>query len=86
MKVKPKEWLEIKIFTMREALAFHERLSLRDKEWTGDPPSWLGREDFHSAHRAILLAKDPTYYVKFGWKEKPAVKNLRDQYPYVWPV
>lgn len=75
--------------SMKAALYEHANIAF-DTEMqllsTAIKPKWFGRDDFHSAHRAILLAKDPTYYVKFGWKEKPAVKNLRDQYPYVWPV
>lgn len=42
-------------------------------------PYWLGDEAFHSAHRASLLAKLPTYYSKFGWTETPAIN-------YVWPA
>lgn len=42
-------------------------------------PSWLGRGDFHSAHRAALLAKDPTHYSRFEWEEEPVIA-------YVWPL
>ena len=41
-------------------------------------PSWMGREDFHAAHRAALLAKDPSHYAQFDWTEAPAVD-------YLWP-
>jgi len=34
-------------------------------------PHWWGEEDIHSAHRANLLRKDPIYYGKFNWTEKP---------------
>jgi hypothetical protein len=47
-------------------------------EEVSDFPMWLGKENFHSAHRSNLLRKDPIHYGKFGWKELP---NL----PYVWP-
>lgn len=42
-------------------------------------PSWLGREDFHAAHRSNLLRKDAGWYGQFGWAE-------RDDLAYVWPV
>jgi hypothetical protein len=41
-------------------------------------PSWLGDERLHSSHRSNLLRKDPIFYSRFGWIEKP---NL----PYYWP-
>ncbi len=40
-------------------------------------PPWFGNEKFHAAHRSNLLRKDPAYYGKFSWREKP---NL----PYLW--
>ena len=49
-------------------------------------PKWFGGEAFHSAHRSILLAKDYAHYSRFGWKETPAVKNDKGQFPYVWPT
>lgn len=49
-------------------------------------PSWLGNEKFHSAHRAILLAKNYDWYKKFGWSEKPAEKNKDGKWPYIWPI
>jgi len=42
-------------------------------------PPWLGDEDFHSSHRAALLAKDPEWYGQFGWSEEPKIE-------YIWPV
>lgn len=58
---------------------FHERYKkLREKELQ-DPPPWLGREDLHSTHRAALLAKNPEWYSRFGWKEEPCIA-------YVWPA
>lgn len=48
-------------------------------------PPWLGNEEFHSAHRAILLAKNYDWYKQFGWAEKPAEK-VNGKWPYVWPV
>lgn len=45
---------------------------------TGMPP-WLGRADFHAAHRSNLLRKDRDYYGKFGWTEP-------DNLEYVWPT
>ena len=40
-------------------------------------PHWIGKEEFHSSHRANLLRKDYEYYSQFKWKE-----NAED--PYVW--
>ena len=40
-------------------------------------PHWLGKEEFHSSHRANLLRKDKEYYSQFNWTE-----NL--ELPYVW--
>jgi hypothetical protein len=40
-------------------------------------PEWFGRNCFHAAHRSNLLRKDPVYYGKFGWQEKPDM-------PYLW--
>ena len=42
-------------------------------------PPWFGREDFHSAHRAALLAKDYAHYSQFGWSESPRIS-------YIWPI
>jgi hypothetical protein len=42
-------------------------------------PPWFGRDEFHAAHRANLLRKDPEYYGQFGWTESPDME-------YVWPV
>ena len=43
------------------------------------PPTWLGNEDFHAAHRSNLLRKNPEWYGQFGWTEPDDLK-------YVWPV
>ena len=40
-------------------------------------PHCLGKEEFHSSHRANLLRKDREYYSQFKWKENP-------ESPYVW--
>jgi hypothetical protein len=42
-------------------------------------PFWLGLSEFHSSHRAALLAKDFEWYSQFNWTEKPEVN-------YIWPV
>lgn len=41
-------------------------------------PWWLGRAEFHAAHRANLLRKDPDFYGRYGWAEQPATG-------YWWP-
>lgn len=42
-------------------------------------PSWLGDERLHASHRGRLLAKNPAYYVKFGWTDSPRAD-------YFWPL
>jgi len=42
-------------------------------------PPWIGSKMFHKKHRATLLVKNPEWYGKFGWKEKP-------KYEYEWPI
>jgi hypothetical protein len=64
--------------------AAHEDMDIHGMAPVG--PEWLGSVEFHGKHRAILLAKNPEHYKQFGWKEEPATKNSRGQYPYLWPV
>ena len=42
-----------------------------------DIPHWIGKEEFHSSHRANLLRKDLEWYSQFGWTEN-------SESPYVW--
>lgn len=51
-------------------------------------PAWLGNDKFHSAHRAVLLGKDPEWYGRFGWPEAPAAADEKGSYKdtYIWPV
>ena len=42
-------------------------------------PSWLGKEEFHSAHRSNLLRKNKEFYGNFGWTESSDLV-------YIWPV
>lgn len=44
----------------------------------GAPPSWLGNDSFHAAHRSNLLRKDAGWYGQFGWAEP-------NDLPYFWP-
>jgi hypothetical protein len=39
-------------------------------------PWWLGIDNFHSSHRAALLAKDYGYYSKYGWREAPGISYI----------
>lgn len=39
-------------------------------------PWWLGIEEFHSSHRAALLAKDYSHYSKYGWREAPGISYI----------
>lgn len=55
---------------------FLERKSFHDQPTM---PFWFGDKEFHAAHRAALLSKDPEWYRGFGWKEQPGVH-------YLWPV
>ncbi len=40
-------------------------------------PWWLGIEEFHASHRAVLLAKEYEYYSQYEWTEEPRIR-------YVW--
>jgi len=40
-------------------------------------PSWLGRKDFHDAHKSNLLRKDKEFYGKYNW-------DVPDDLPYKW--
>jgi hypothetical protein len=42
-------------------------------------PQWMFDSQMHASHRSNLLRKDPNYYGRFGWTEKPDM-------PYYWPV
>lgn len=42
-------------------------------------PPWLGKEKFHSSHRASLKRKSPSFYGKYNWSESPNIS-------YVWPT
>lgn len=53
--------------------------SLNKLQRSAPLPLWLGREEFHLAHRSNLIRKDPDHYSKF-WPEVPP------DLPYVWPV
>jgi hypothetical protein len=42
-------------------------------------PDWFGDLEFHSRHKASLLAQDEAHYRKFDWLERP-------QICYLWPT
>lgn len=42
-------------------------------------PWWFHDEKYHSAWRAVLLAKDYEFYSRYGWIEEPKLKM-------VWPT
>lgn len=52
------------------------QLTLKGKSFS--KPPYIGNEDYHSSHRAALLAKDPTWYSQFKWSEVPVIN-------YYWP-
>ena len=56
---------------------YNNNMEIYDIHGTPNMPHWLGKESFHSSHRANLLRKDYEYYSQFGWKENP-------ESPYVW--
>ena len=64
------EWI---VRGYNNTMEFYETNPFRDPVM----PHWLGKEEFHSSHRANLLRKDYEYYSKFGWKEDSSN-------PYVW--
>ena len=62
------EWIE---------RGYNNNMEIYDIHGTPNMPHWLGKESFHSSHRANLLRKDYEYYSQFGWDENP-------EKPYVW--
>lgn len=64
-----------------EWIARGYRDTMRDRFPTaaGEPPVWLGNEDFHVAHRSMLIQKNPDHYLLLF----PATPN---DLQYVWPV
>lgn len=65
----------------RDTLAarFHDALEVLAPVWGEDPPAWLGRPDFHEAHRSNLIRKDPTFY-------RERFPDTRIGLPYIWPA
>lgn len=44
------------------------------EDWLTDSvvmPDWLGIEQLHASHRAVLLARRPRWYQQFQWSERP---------------
>lgn len=72
-----KEWI-LRGYKDNLLIVFENFLVLSPKKKI-EYPFWLGLEEFHSKHRAALLAKDFDWYSQFGWEEKPEVN-------YMWPV
>jgi hypothetical protein len=62
------EWINRGYKNRMEKMPIHGRIVY---------PPWFGNNNFHAAHRSNLLRKDPVYYVKFRWREKPDL-------PYWW--
>lgn len=44
----------------------------------GAMPAWLGKGEFHRAHRSALVRKDPEWY-------RPLFSDVEDDLPYIWP-
>ncbi len=42
-------------------------------------PPWLGNDGLHNAYRMELLEKNPSWYGRFDWDEKPAIADLTYQ-------
>lgn len=51
--------------------------SFEDKSPIVFPP-FIGKNEFHSSHRAALLFKNTVWYSQFGWTEVPKIS-------YIWP-
>ncbi|GMH53161.1 hypothetical protein TrST_g1694 [Triparma strigata] len=49
-------------------------------------PPWLGDERFHASHRAVLLAKDHSYYSQFGWAEDHSTPDWGKSWEYLYPT
>ncbi len=75
------EWLKLYFNAVAEEWIFRgfvHNLGFYKVESAGAKPPWLGNPQFHASHRAALLAKDPHYYSRYDWAEKPIIA-------YVWP-
>lgn len=73
-----KDTCEEKIFAYRDRFAPMSIMT----------PHWMGNDDFHASHRAVLLDKDFDFYSQYGWGEFPAEPDDKGSYKdtYVWPV
>lgn len=49
-------------------------------------PPWLGREDFHLAHRRMLLFKNYEHYRPHFPDDEPATITPGQPMPYIWPT
>lgn len=49
-----------------------ETVSMCDDPRLATPPAWLGDEDLHASHRAMLKARSPDHYSRMGWDEEPS--------------
>jgi hypothetical protein len=49
-------------------------------------PPWRNDPAVYRSHQAVLLAKDPAHYSRFGWDVAPAIMTKGQPMPYVWPV
>ncbi len=58
--------------------------SYQPKSLKTNYPYWLGDEELHSNHRAILLGKLFSWYSRFGWTETPAVWTKENGWGYYW--
>lgn len=54
-------------FKLRPGEDYHLTQDARDATL----PHWLGDEELHASHRAVLLRKDPEFYNQYGWTEEP---------------
>ena len=71
------EWISrgFKDTTLEKIVAFATRYNPHNTT----EPDWLGNPEFHSSHRSALLYKNPQWYGRFGWTEKPKIE-------YIWPA
>lgn len=69
----------------REKLINLQGLAINERGCEYSIPWWIGNEEFHSSHRAVLLGKNYNHYKQFGWTETPAERDSEGRWPYLWP-
>ncbi len=63
--------------TVAEKVSNLRDIYLQNK--SADPPTWLGKDEFHLSHQSNLVRKLPEHYGKL-WPDMPPT------IPYYWPA